>query len=603
MSSPSQSQADIASGVDRPIANHGVIGDLRTVALIATDGTIDWYCPSAFDSPSVFAAILDRDRGGHYQIAPVRDCATRQLYLPDTNVLITRFLSPDGVGELQDFMPVEGEQRLIRRVVCVRGAMRFRLQCEPRFNYGRDRHATAISSGGACFRSPSLTLTLGAPVELEQTAAGATAEFELHAGQTATFVLTESDEAVARMSESAAQRLLAKTVEYWQEWISRSSYVGRWREIVNRSALALKLLTYAPTGAIVAAPTTSLPEQLGGGRNWDYRYTWIRDAALTLKPIMSLGFSDELRAFGHFLTSALQSTAGNGSGPLHVLYGIDGRTHLPEETLDHLAGYGGSAPVRIGNDAANQLQLDIYGEIIDAAYVLDRHTKQLPYDVWRSIASVADWLCENWDQPDEGIWETRGGRQRFTHSRLMCWVALDRAIRIARDRGFPADLARWLSVRDEIFHRIMDCSWSASRRAFVQHEQSELLDASVLLMPLVGFISPTDPRWLSTLDAISAELVADSLVYRYNPAASPDGLDGNEGTFSICSFWYVEALARSGRLAEARLAFEKMLTYANHLGLYSEQVGPSGELLGNFPQAFTHLALISAAICLDAQLG
>jgi GH15 family glucan-1,4-alpha-glucosidase len=603
MNSLSQPTAEIDHGVDRPIASHGVIGDLRTVALIASDGTIDWYCPSAFDSPSVFAAILDRERGGHYQIAPVRDCATRQLYLPDTNVLITRFLSRDGVGELQDFMPVGEEQRLIRRVACVRGSMRFRLQCEPRFNYGRDRHATAISSDGACFRSPSLTLTLGAPVELEQTAAGVSAEFELEAGQTTTFVLTESDEGGARVSEAAAGRLLGETVEYWQDWISQSSYTGRWREIVNRSALALKLLTYAPTGAIVAAPTTSLPEQLGGGRNWDYRYTWIRDAALTLKPIMSLGFSDELRAFGHFLTSALQSTDGNESGPLQVLYGIDGRTHLPEETLDHLAGYGGSAPVRIGNDAANQLQLDIYGEIIDAAYVLDRHTKQLHYDVWHSIAAVADWLCENWDQPDEGIWETRGGRQRFTHSRVMCWVALDRAIRIAHERGFPANLARWLSVRDEIFHRIMQRSWSESRRAFVQHEGSELLDASVLLMPLVGFISPTDPRWLSTLDAISSELVADSLVYRYDPAASPDGLDGDEGTFSICSFWYVEALARSGRLAEARLAFEKMLTYANHLGLYSEQVGPSGELLGNFPQAFTHLALISAAICLDEQLA
>jgi GH15 family glucan-1,4-alpha-glucosidase len=579
-----------------------VIGDLRTVALIATDGTLDWYCPPAFDSPSVFAAILDADHGGHWKIAPSRDCATRQLYLPDTNVLITRFLSLDGVGELQDFMPVTGEQRLVRRVTCVRGSMRFRLQCEPRFNYGRDRHATTISATGACFRSPSLTLTLAAPVQLEQTAAGVTSEFELEAGQTATFVLAETDQAGARMSEVAGRGLLADTVQYWQDWISQSSYTGRWREIVNRSALALKLLTYAPTGAIVAAPTTSLPEQLGGGRNWDYRYTWIRDAALTLKPIMQLGFSEELRAFGHFLTSCLQSTSGNGSGPLQVLYGIDGRTHLPEETLDHLAGHGGSAPVRIGNDAAHQLQLDIYGEIIDAVHVLDSHTKQLPYDVWRSIASVTDWLCQNWDQPDEGIWETRGGRRRFTHSHLMCWVALDRATRIAQDRGFPADLTRWLSIRDQIFHRIMQCSWSESKRAFAQHEQSEVLDASVLLMPLVGFISPTDPRWLSTLDAIGAELVADSLVYRYDPAASRDGLDGDEGTFSICSFWYVEALARSGRLAEARLAFEKMLTYANHLGLYSEQVGRSGELLGNFPQAFTHLALISAAICLDAQL-
>jgi GH15 family glucan-1,4-alpha-glucosidase len=425
----------------------------------------------------------------------------------------------------------------------------------------------------------------------------------LQAGQTATFVLSEGDEAGTRVSESAAQRLLAETVAYWQHWISQSSYTGRWREIVNRSALTLKLLTYAPTGAIVAAPTTSLPEQLGGARNWDYRYTWIRDAALTLKPMHSLGFSDELRAFAHFLTSRLQSPAGEGSGPLQVLYGIDGRTHLPEETIDHLAGYRDSAPVRVGNAAADQLQLDIYGEIIDAAYTLDRQTKQLSYRVWTAIASVADWLCENWDQADEGIWEIRGGRQRFTHSRLMCWVALDRALRIAHDRGFPGDVARWLSVRDEIFHRIMERCWSESRGVFVQHEDSELLDASVLLMPLVGFISPTDPRWLSTLNAIGAELVTDSLVYRYDPAASPDGLEGDEGTFSICSFWFVEALAGAGRLAEARLAFEKMLTYANHLGLYSEQVGPSGELLGNFPQAFTHLALISAATCLDEHLA
>jgi GH15 family glucan-1,4-alpha-glucosidase len=586
-----------------PIASHGVIGDLRTVALVATDGTIDWYCPPAFDSPSVFGAILDSERGGYYRIGPVRDCATKQLYLADTNVLITRFLSPDGVGEVQDFMPVGSEQRLIRRVACVRGRMRLRLECEPQFNYGRDRHATLVGAAGASFRSPSLALTLGTSISLLPTATGVTAEFELGAGETATFVLAETTEVPDRVSESAAGRLLAETVEYWQDWVSQSRYAGRWRETVNRSALTLKLLTYAPTGAIVAAPTTSLPEQPGGPRNWDYRYTWIRDSALTLKPLLNLGYSNELRAFARFLERCLQSATPNGSGPLQVLYGIDGRTHIPEETLDHLEGYRGSAPVRIGNDASRQLQLDIYGEIIDAAYLLDHHTKEMHYDVWRKLAATADWLCENWDQPDEGIWETRGGRQRFTHSRLMCWVGLDRAIRIAHGRGFPGDVERWRSVRDEIFHRIMQRCWSDSRQAFVQHERSEMLDASVLLMPLVGFISPTDPRWLSTLDAITAGLVADSLVRRYDPGASPDGLDGDEGTFSICSFWYVEALARAGRLTQARLAFEKMLTYANHLGLYSEEIGPSGELLGNFPQAFTHLSLISAALSLDRQLG
>jgi GH15 family glucan-1,4-alpha-glucosidase len=605
MTSLAHSPAEIQSGVQLPIANHGVIGDLRTVALVTTDGTIDWYCPSAFDSPSVFGAILDRELGGYFRIAAAGECATNQLYLPDTNVLITRFLSPDGVGEVQDFMPVGGEQRLIRRVVCVRGQLRFRLECEPRFNYGRDRHATAISAAGASFRSPALALTLATPVPLRQTAAGVTADFDLDAGQTATFVLAEPDEppVPGRVSEAEAQKLLADTVEYWQDWISRSRYTGRWREIVNRSALTLKLLTYAPTGAIVAAPTTSLPERLGGDRNWDYRYTWVRDSALTLGPLLSLGYTDELRSFGRFLERCLQSGAANGSGPLQVLYGIDGRAHVPEEILDHLEGYRGSAPVRIGNDAAHQLQLDIYGEIIDAIYLLEQHAGQMAYDVWSTIAAAAGWLCENWDQPDEGIWETRGGRQRFTYSHLMCWVALDRAIRIGHDRGFPADLGRWTSVRDEIFHRIMERSWSESRRAFVQYEQSDVLDASVLLMPLVGFISPTDPRWLSTLDAITSDLVSDSLVYRYDPAASPDGLEGDEGTFSICSFWYVEALVRAGRRAEARLGFEKMLTYANHLGLYSEQIGPSGELLGNFPQAFTHLALIRAAISLDRELG
>jgi GH15 family glucan-1,4-alpha-glucosidase len=586
-----------------PIADHGVIGDLRSVALVGTDGTIDWYCPGRFDAPSVFGGILDSAKGGHYRIAAARECTTKQLYVPDTNVLITRFLSPAGVGELQDFMPVGDRQRLIRRVVCVRGEMEFRLECEPRFGYGRDHHDVVLTEEGALLRTPELSLALGAPTPLSSTGTGVSATFTLAAGETATFVL-EAEETPRALSDAEAEAEFERTVEYWLGWIAQSTYTGRWREMVNRSALALKLLTYAPTGAIVAAPTTSLPEQLGGSRNWDYRYTWIRDSAFTLYALLRLGFTEEGKAYAQFIGECFRNGGGNGSGPLQLMYGIDGRTELPEEILDHLEGYEGSGPVRIGNGAAHQLQLDIYGEILDAAYVGELYGgSRMPYDAWRAVAQIVDWVCENWDQPDEGVWETRGGRQRFTYSRLMCWVALDRAIRIARDRGFPADLVRWMAVRDDIFHRVMERSWNERKQAFVQHEETDVLDASILLMPLVHFIAPDDPRWLSTLDAIGAELVSDSLVYRYDPGASPDGLDGDEGTFSICSFWYVEALARAGRLREARFAFEKMLTYANHLGLYSEEIGPGGEQLGNFPQAFTHLALISAAVNLDRKLA
>jgi GH15 family glucan-1,4-alpha-glucosidase len=594
-----------------PIADHGVIGDLHSVALVGTEGTIDWYCTPRFDSPSVFGSILDSAKGGFYRIAPRGAATTKQLYFPDTNVLITRFLSAEGVAEVQDFMPLRhgngsSPQRLIRRVVCVRGTMHFRLECEPRFNYGRDLHEVAVTRGGARFTSPELSLILGSPVGLVPTSAGVTADFELHAGETATFSLQKpvGQEPPRPLVDAEADALFEATVQYWIDWVAQSTYTGRWREMVHRSALALKLLTYEPSGAIVAAATTSLPEQLGGERNWDYRYAWVRDSAFTLYALLRLGFTSEAEAFGNFLRLCVATSSPNGSGPLRLMYGIDGRTDLPEETLDHLEGYEGSAPVRIGNGAAGQLQLDIYGEIIDAAYIGHRYgTKKLSYDGWMGLVASIEWLCENWDQPDDGIWETRGGRKYFTHSRLMSWVALDRAVRIARDRSLPADIVRWMAVRDEIFHRVMSSNWSETRRAFVQHEDTDVLDASVLLMPLVQFIAPDDPRWLSTLDAIGSELVSDSLVYRYDPEASPDGLDGDEGTFSICSFWYVEALSRAGRLREARLAFEKMLTYSNHVGLYSEEIGPSGELLGNFPQAFTHLSLISAAVNLDRKLG
>ena len=455
------------------------------------------------------------------------------------------------------------------------------------------------------FKAPGHVLALGAPVRLEPTDAGATAEFELSAGDRRTFVLHSADQP-APLSEHDAEHLMHETALFWRNWLGQSSYEGQWREMVHRSALTL--LSYEPSGAIVAAATASLPERVGGQRNWDYRYAWVRDFAFSIYALSRLGFTAETDAVNTFRRAISDAAAPNdGDSPLRVMYRVDGASPPDEQALEHLEGYRRSRPVRIGNGAATQLQLDIYGELFDAIYIAEQqalagHGELLGYDHWRSLSSLIDWLCAHWQDPDEGIWETRGGPKRFTHSRLMSWVAIDRAIRIARHRGLPADLPRWGVTRDEIFTWIMERGWSEHRQAFVQAEDSDVLDASLLLMPLVHFIAPTDPRWLSTLDAIGRELVTDSLVHRYDPAASPDGLDGDEGTFSMCSFWYVECLARAGRLEQAQLAFEKMHTYANHLGLYSEQIGPTGELLGNFPQAFTHLGLISAAIALDRAL-
>jgi GH15 family glucan-1,4-alpha-glucosidase len=612
VSAPESADARAAHDGYLPIAEHGVIGDLHSVALVGSEGTIDWYCCPSFDSPSVFGSILDAERGGYYRIQPADPgWTTKQLYYPDTNVLITRFLAPSGVGEVIDFMPIAASaqmrhrHRLVRRVLAIRGELRFRIEVEPRFDYARAAHETHVDEGGAVFSSPDLTLALGSPVPLRRTEHGVVGEFTLRPDATASFLLESLDEGDerSRCDEGEARKLFTDTVSYWFAWIRRSTYTGRWREMVHRSALTLKLLTYGPSGAIVAAPTTSLPEQLGGPRNWDYRFTWIRDAAFTLYGLLRLGFSEEAGAFMDWLTARLRERQGHAYGPLQIMYGIDGRAELTEEILDHLEGYRGSAPVRIGNGAYDQLQLDIYGELIDSVYLYNKYGTPIYHDAWANLCRLVEWVCENWDQADEGIWETRGGRKQFTFSRLMCWVAVERAIRMARQRGLPADLVHWSRHRDEIYRQIMDRGWNEERQAFVQHFESGVLDSSLLLMPLVKFIAPTDPRWLSTLDAITRELVSDSLVYRYNVEASPDGLRGEEGTFSMCSFWYVEALSRAHRLDAARLAFEKMLTYANHLGLYSEEIGPTGEQLGNFPQAFTHLALISAASNLDRQLG
>jgi GH15 family glucan-1,4-alpha-glucosidase len=601
------------SGAGRylPIAEHGLIGDLRSVALVGTDGTIDWYCCPSFDAPSVFASILDTEKGGCFELAASVPARTKQFYFPDTNVLITRFFTEDGVGEVQDFMPVDGSSvetdrhRLIRRVVCVRGSIPFRTRVAPRFDYGAEPHTVRMAGDVAVFESAKLSLGLTATVPLEIDGPDARADFKLAQGESTVFALDQVGGEVAprRCARTEAEEQFTTTVAYWRKWLSASKYRGRWREMVHRSALTLKLLTYAPTGAIVAAPTTSLPEQLGGERNWDYRYVWVRDAAFCVYALLRLGFTGEAEAFMNFVTRHISPGDGKPSGPLQIMYGIDGRTDLPERELAHLEGHQGSAPVRVGNGAAEQLQLDIYGALIDSIYLYDKWAKPISSGQWDDVCALVDWVCEHWDQPDEGIWETRGGRKNFLYSRLMCWVAIERAIRMANRRGLPADLNRWRECRDTIYRRIMKRGWSETRQAFVQTEDGGVLDAAVLMMPLTKFIAPTDPKWLSTLDALTQDLVSDSLVYRYDPQASPDGLRGDEGTFSICSFWYVEAMVHAGRIDEARLAFEKMLTYANHLGLYAEEISHTGEQQGNFPQAFTHLALISAAFNLDRALG
>jgi GH15 family glucan-1,4-alpha-glucosidase len=408
-----------------------------------------------------------------------------------------------------------------------------------------------------------------------------------------------------RISPAELQQMTGDTANFWRDWVHRSTYRGRWREMVSRSAMTLKLMTYAPTGALVAAPTTGLPEQTGGERNWDYRYTWIRDASFSVYALLGLGYAGEAAAFGQWVRDRLVEHGGkslNGRTPLNIMYRVDGTSDLTEETLDHFDGWRGSRPVRIGNGASDQLQLDIYGEALDAVAKIDARGLQPAYQGWAAMADMLDWLTEHWDQPDEGVWETRGGRKDFTYGRVQCWVAFDRAIRLAENLGRPAAIDKWRDSRDAIYNQVMTRGWNPKRKAFTQHYETDVLDSSLLMMPLMGMISPFDPMWLQTLQAMDNELVSDSLVYRYNPGASPDGLQGGEGTFSLCTFWYVDALARSGRLQDAELVFEKMQTYANHVGLYSEEIGVTGEQLGNFPQAFSHLSLINAAINLDYQL-
>ena len=594
----------------RAIENYGIIGNMQSIALVGMDGSIDFLCYPEFDSPSVFVALVDDKKGGRFQIEPqLTNMRVRQLYLPDTNILLTRFLAEEGVAELTDYMPIEkdGKQpnEIVRTVAVIRGNVQFKMRCQPRFNYASSTHRTEISDNCATFFPADHIcppMSLYSTIALKQDSQDVVSHFNLKAGARATFLLGGVHSKEQPLEMELIGRRFHRTAQFWKSWIAKSNYRGRWREMVNRSALMLKLLISRKHGSLIAAPTFSLPEHIGGVRNWDYRFTWLRDATFTLYGLIRLGFVEEAEAFIDWLKGRLGDDAQRG--PLQVMYGIDGRQKLGEITLDHLSGYENSRPVRIGNAAYRQLQLDIYGEMMDSIYLANKYGHSISHSGWQDVHRILAWLGKNWRRPDEGIWEVRGGAKEFLHSRVMCWVAFDRALRLALKRSLDGPLNVWRRTRDEIRNDIFTNFWDDELQSFVQVKGTKHLDASTLLMPMMRFISPVDPMWLSTMKAIEKRLVEDTLVYRYEAEHTHiDGLPGREGSFTACSFWYVECLARAGQLEKAQLLFEKLLGYANHLGLYSEELGSDGRHLGNFPQAFTHLTLISAATYLDRALS
>ncbi|WP_336341180.1 glycoside hydrolase family 15 protein [Pseudomonas atacamensis] len=590
-----------------PIGAHGIIGDMRSAALVNDKGSVDFFCWPEFDSPTIFCSLLDTPEAGIFQLAPdLPDARREQIYLPDTNVLQTRWLSEHAVVEITDLLPigddVDALPLLMRRVRVVSGSATFNLRCAVRHDYGRADTRAEMDAQDVTFHAagqPSIRLASDQALQID--AQAAVAQFTLEHNETAAFMLGGSDD--PRFAEGAAELCMERTLKYWRGWIGQSNYRGRWREIVNRSALALKLLTSRRHGAILAAATFGLPETPGGERNWDYRYTWIRDASFTVYAFMRLGFVDEANHYMQWLRGRVSDCCGKPM-KLNILYAIDGQQELPETELAHLSGHGGAQPVRIGNGAYDQIQLDIFGELMDAVYLVNKYGDAISHEGWRHVGEVVDQVCETWQSEDVGIWEMRGETHHFLHSRLMCWVALDRAIRLASKRSLPAPFARWDQTRQAIYTDIWDNFWDEERGHFVQYKGGTALDGSMLLMPLVRFVSAKDPRWLSTLEAIEKTLVRDGMVYRYrNEDANIDGLNGTEGAFAACSFWYVECLARAGQVEKAHLEFEQLLRYANPLGLYAEEFDSHGRHLGNTPQALTHLALISAASFLDRKLS
>ncbi|KAL5392715.1 hypothetical protein DPSP01_000417 [Paraphaeosphaeria sporulosa] len=653
-----------------PVENYGLIGNMRTSALVATDGGVDMMCWPDFDSPSIFARMLDKDKGGHFSVGPAAGqlYTTKQQYLPSSNILQTRHLHEDGVMNVIDFFPrpnsatadaayhekvVHGKQRgeickdqeqrpdlkkwLVRRVESLRGEVDVEVELFPAFNYAQDKHTTKVDNEGrrATFHSQTLSLSCTIAMNDEDSGVGlerpsvtfskesssnhpgdgVVARFRLLDGQSVAFILHDAQDTVPADTATAVVDDVQKTThKFWVRWIAQSKYHGRWESYVTRSLFILKLLTYEPTGAIVAAPTFSLPEDFGGTRNWDYRYSWVRDSSFTIYIFLRMGFKFEAEAYTSFIFQRIAETKVK-KGPLPIMYTIRGETDIPEIELAHLEGYRASKPVRIGNGAASHMQLDIYGELMDGIYLSNRLGKPISYDQWLSVREITDYVCQIWQEKDMSIWEVRNAKQNFVYSKIMLWVAVDRALRLADKRCFPCPQRQeWYRVRDAIMEEVMEKGYNKELGAFIQsYEANEMLDSAVLIAPLVFFVSPNDPRFLGTLDHIlkapeKGGLTSTGLVYRYNSAKSDDGVGGREGAFSMCTFWLVEALTRAAAyeskyLPQAVTMFENILSFGNHLRMFSEEIARSGEQLGNTPQAFSHLALISAAFNLDRTLG
>lgn len=595
----------------RPIADYAIIGDTRTAALIASNGSLDWFCCPRFDSPAIFCSMLDAKKGGRFRIGPGERYTCSRAYVDATNVLTVTYSVASGQYRLTDFMPIAAapvqhgdEPRyertcILRRVEGLSGEAEIEIEFRPTFDFGRAATCMEILPEGALVRTDSALLLLRSPVPLLGDGSGsASARFRIKAGERLDFYLEYSLGSTDRREHALdADRLLSETLSYWREWASRCTYRGPYRDLVQRSALVLKLLTHAPSGAIIAAPTTSLPEEIGGERNWDYRYTWIRDSSLILQALMSTGYHRESHAFFDWLESLCIKCCGD----LQIMYTVDGNRELPEEVLMHLDGYRGSRPVRIGNAAADQKQLDIYGELLDAVYFCYEAMRPPRPEFWEVLRYLADQAAVRWREPDEGIWEVRGEQQHYLYSKLQCWVALDRAIRLAEEGQLAADLERWRSTRDDIRNAILTEGYDVELGAFTQAFGIKALDASALTIPLVGFLPASDPRVCSTVAQIRKQLSSQGLVYRY---LNEDGLPGGEAAFALCNFWLVDHLVLAGQVDEAQQIFERIISYGNDLGLFSEEFNPhSGELLGNYPQGFTHLALIRSAVNLTKATG